>query len=413
MHHRKMRHNRRGGNSQWIVHATRIYQATTLKNPSSKHARPNCVLRQRAIDEHVTQTQQTKTWKKSRPLHSSNCATYSGRPNNSHAMFNQRIPSNIVSNRRPWRIWRHGRGRHGFGTDRQRQQTSTRTSKLRSNVQRTAAKDASYNSTTSIHATSCCTTILGMASATQTLGINDPTRRWAKPLQEMKRRPTTHASNHAHSTHRRNWSWQNRPWWAEGDTPCQEPVDNVGYCELKCATHGGTAKPMQRTRTDETNWSSEHASMSTHIWWTPASNTTCLATRPQLQTHQSGLPLILIPRTPTSWTCRPDPAEIQAHRNHVRPRNHAINENIRAAFMHDDGGQQSRADEAMGKNIPSNSKSKLWTTPWPWVQEDTNKTTRDEHNQRLQQSTAHVLLAGGFLSAKKNQTKATCAAGSA
>ena len=227
-----------GGNSQWIVHATRIYQATTLKNPSSKHARPNCVLRQRAIDEHVTQTQQTKTWKKSRPLHSSNCATYSGRPNNSHAMFNQRIPSNIVSNRRPWRIWRHGRGRHGFGTDRQRQQTSTRTSKLRSNVQRTAAKDASYNSTTSIHATSCCTTILGMASATQTLGINDPTRRWAKPLQEMKRRPTTHASNHAHSTHRRNWSWQNRPWWAEGDTPCQEPVDNVGYCELKCATHG-------------------------------------------------------------------------------------------------------------------------------------------------------------------------------
>ena len=141
--------------------------------------------------------------------------------------------------------------------------------------------------------------------------------------------------------------------------------------------------------------------MSTHIWWTPASNTTCLATRPQLQTHQNGLPLILIARTPTSWTCRPDPAEIQAHRNHVRPRNHAINENIRAAFMHDDGGEQSRADEAMGKNIPSNSKSKLWTTPWPWVQEDTNKTTRDEHKQRLQQSTAHVLLAGGFLSAKK------------
>ena len=113
----------------------------------------------------------------------------------------------------------------------------------------------------------------------------------------------------------------------------------------------------------------------------------------------------MIPRTPTSWTCRPDPAEIQAHRNHVRPRNLAINENIRAAFMHDDGGQQSRDDETMGKNIPSNSKSKLWTTPWPWVQEDTNKTTRDEHNQRLQQSTAHVLLAGSFLSEKKKKNK--------
>ena len=73
--------------------------------------------------------------------------------------------------------------------------------------------------------------------------------------------------------------------------------------------------------------------------------------------------------------------------------------------MHDDGGQQSRADEAMGKQIPPNSKSKLWTTPWPWVQEDTNKTTRDEHNQRLQQSTAHVLLAGGFLSAKKKKKR--------
>ena len=108
------------------------------------------------------------------------------------------------------------------------------------------------------------------------------TRRSTKPLQEMKRRPTTHASNHAHRTHRRNWSWQNRPWWAEGDTPCQEPVDNGGCCELKCATHGGTEKPMQRTRTDETNWWSEHASMSTDIWWTPANNTTCLATRPQL-----------------------------------------------------------------------------------------------------------------------------------
>ena len=94
--------SKRQGNSQWIVHATRIYQATTLKNPSSKHARPNCVSRQRAIDEHVTQTQQTKTLKKSRPLHNSNCATYSGRPNNSHAVFNQRIPSNIVSHRGPW-----------------------------------------------------------------------------------------------------------------------------------------------------------------------------------------------------------------------------------------------------------------------------------------------------------------------
>ena len=163
-------------------------------------------------------------------------------------------------------------------TDRKRHQRSTCTSKLRSHAQRTAAKDASYNSTTSIQ-TSCCTTILGMASATLLLGINDLTHRSTKPLQEMKRRPTTHASNHAHNTHRRNWSWQTRPWWPEGDTPCQEPVGDGGCCELMCATHGGTEKPMQRTRTDETVWWLEHASMSTHIWWIPASNTTCLATR--------------------------------------------------------------------------------------------------------------------------------------
>ena len=172
---------------------------------------------------------------------------------------------------------------------------------------------------------------------------------------------------------------------------------------------------MQRTRTDETNWSSEHASMSTHIWWTPASNTACLATRPQLQTHQSGLPLILIPRTPTSWTCRPDPAEIQAHRNHVRPRNHAINENIRAAFMHDDGGQQSRADEAMGKQHTIELKietldNTLAMGPGRHQQNDARRT---------QSKTATIdcpCAPRGRLpqcKKKKKQTKATCAAGSA
>ena len=114
----------------------------------------------------------------------------------------------------------------------------------------------------------------------------------------------------------------------------------------------------------------------------------------------------LDPRTPTSWTCRPDRAEIQAPQSRNQRKHsrcvHARRRRTTVTCRRNDG-----------QTNPTELKVQTFDNTLAMGPGRHQKTTHDEHVQKLQQSNAHVLLVGGFLNAKKKLSEATCAAGSA